>query len=252
MDEVLRRHGLTRANANGAGQVVAAGTLEQLAALAADPPARARIIPLQVAGAFHTSHMAPAVAVLRDHAAGLAPRDPRIPLLSNADGTAVASGTDMLTRLVVQVSNPVRWDLCMQTMLAMGVTAEARTPAGGHSGQSGQTRDAGGGDPGGAHPGDLEPARELIARHLAPPTHRPGIRGEPPDPSGPAHARNPQRRFLSARTGRGQPRGVSTDRLHRRVVRERSGIVTRHWRERDESVVDWPPGPVPRRGNGPG
>ena len=66
----LERHGLTPANVNGAGQIVAAGTLEQLAALAADPPAKARVIPLQVAGAFHTHHMAPAVEAL----AAAAPR----------------------------------------------------------------------------------------------------------------------------------------------------------------------------------
>ncbi len=62
--EVIARHGLTAANVNSAGQVVAAGTMDQLAALSADPPAKARVIPLQVAGAFHTEHMRPAVDVL--------------------------------------------------------------------------------------------------------------------------------------------------------------------------------------------
>ncbi len=75
-DEVLAaldRHGLTAANDNGAGQIVAAGTLEQLAALAADPPAKARVVPLQVAGAFHTEHMAPAVEALAGYAAAITP-----------------------------------------------------------------------------------------------------------------------------------------------------------------------------------
>jgi [acyl-carrier-protein] S-malonyltransferase len=121
--EALATHGLTAANANGAGQVVAAGTLEQLAALADAPPARARVIPLQVAGAFHTHHMAPAVQVLAGLAGGVRPSDPSTPLLSNADGAAVAGGPDALQRLVTQVSNPVRWDSCMEAMHALGVTA---------------------------------------------------------------------------------------------------------------------------------
>lgn len=125
-DEILatiERHGLTPANVNGGGQIVAAGTLEQLSALAADPPAKARIIPLQVAGAFHTSHMAPATQALTELARTMTPEDPQGKLLSNADGRAVTSGADALSRLVGQVSNPVRWDLCMHTMLDLGVTA---------------------------------------------------------------------------------------------------------------------------------
>jgi [acyl-carrier-protein] S-malonyltransferase len=119
---VLARLGLTAANANGAGQVVAAGTLEQLAALLAEPPAKARVIPLQVAGAFHTAHMAPAVEAMRRRAATIGPRDPQVPLLSNADGSAVTTGRATLDRLVNQVSNPVRWDLCMESLAAAGVT----------------------------------------------------------------------------------------------------------------------------------
>jgi [acyl-carrier-protein] S-malonyltransferase len=127
----LERHGLTAANANGAGQVVAAGTLEQLAALAADPPAKARVIPLQVAGAFHTHHMAPAVEALTALAEGFETQAPSIPLLSNADGAVVTDGPEALARLVRQVSSPVRWDLCMQTMVSMGVTTLIElTPAG--------------------------------------------------------------------------------------------------------------------------
>ena len=124
-DEVLAtidRHGLTPANVNGAGQVVAAGTLEQIEALRADPPAKARVIPLQVAGAFHTHHMAPAVDALAAAAADVSPSDPTLALLSNADGQAVTDGAEVVTRLVRQVSNPVRWDQCMATLLELGVT----------------------------------------------------------------------------------------------------------------------------------
>jgi len=106
----LAAHGLTPANVNGAGQIVAAGTMSELAALAAEPPAGARLRPLTVAGAFHTAHMAPAVAALREAAAGVTVSDPAIVLLSNADGAAVTSGRDWLERIVTQVSAPVRWD----------------------------------------------------------------------------------------------------------------------------------------------
>ncbi|GLX00821.1 ACP S-malonyltransferase [Microtetraspora sp. NBRC 16547] len=118
----IDKHGLTPANINGAGQVVAGGTLEQLAAFKEEPPQRARLIPLSVAGAFHTVHMAPAVDALRAAAAGIAPADPRTTLLSNADGATVATGEEYLRRLVDQVSNPVRWDACMATMAELGVT----------------------------------------------------------------------------------------------------------------------------------
>lgn len=124
-DEVLaaiEAAGLTPANNNGSGQIVAAGTVEQLAVLAENPPRRARLVPLSVAGAFHTIHMRPAVAHLQQVAAGVATSDPRVPLLSNTDGHLVASGADALTRMINQVANPVRWDLCMATMAELGVT----------------------------------------------------------------------------------------------------------------------------------
>lgn len=133
-DEViakLTQHGLTAANENGAGQIVAAGTLEQLAALEADPPTGARVRPLSVAGAFHTKHMAPAVGILAQHAKAISTHDARSRLLSNADGTVVQDGREVLKRLVTQVSNPVRWDLCMQTMLDLGVTGLIELPPAG-------------------------------------------------------------------------------------------------------------------------
>lgn len=123
--------GLAPANINGAGQIVAAGTVEQLAAFAADPPARSRLRPLQVAGAFHTSHMAPAVESLRAASAGVEVRDPVLAVLSNRDGTVVRSGADWLERVITQVSAPVRWDLCMQAMKDLAVTAFIELPPAG-------------------------------------------------------------------------------------------------------------------------
>lgn len=127
----LERHGLTPANRNGAGQIVAGGTLAELDALKADPPARARLIPLSVAGAFHTVHMAPAVDQLRAAAATVTPSDPRTRLLQNADGAVVGSGAEFLARLVDQVAGPVRWDSCMTTMADLGVTAVIELVPGG-------------------------------------------------------------------------------------------------------------------------
>ena len=128
---VLDKHGLTPANVNGAGQVVAAGTLEQLAALKDEPPAKARVIPLQVAGAFHTQHMAPAVGTLAERAASMTPKAPNVALVSNADGTVVVDGAEVLARLVSQVSNPVRWDLCQATLTELGATALIELPPAG-------------------------------------------------------------------------------------------------------------------------
>lgn len=126
--------GLTAANINGAGQIVAGGTRAQLEAFAANPPAGARIRPLRVAGAFHTKHMAPAVEALSAAAAaasGTLVKDPAITLLSNADGAVVTSGHNWVERVVAQVAAPVRWDLCMATMSDMGVTALIELPPGG-------------------------------------------------------------------------------------------------------------------------
>jgi [acyl-carrier-protein] S-malonyltransferase len=127
----LETCGLTPANVNGAGQIVAAGTMAQLAALADNPPPRARLIPLSVAGAFHTQHMAPAEDALTEAAQAVHPNDPVRPLLSNRDGTVVRSGKDWLDRIIHQVSAPVRWDMCMQTMSDMGVTALIELPPAG-------------------------------------------------------------------------------------------------------------------------
>jgi len=113
---------LEPANFNGGGQIVVAGALDALAALAAEPPAKARVIPLQVAGAFHTRHMLPAVQHLDTVSHTLSPQDPTIPLWTNNDGTVVTSGSRFIELLVGQVSSPVRWDLCMQAFTDAGVT----------------------------------------------------------------------------------------------------------------------------------
>jgi [acyl-carrier-protein] S-malonyltransferase len=168
--DALDRHGLTPANMNAAGQVVAAGTLDQLAAFAADPPAKARVIPLQVAGAFHTVHMAPAVGVIDPEWTDHDVSDPGVTLLSNTDGTAVGSGAEFLRRIISQVRNPVRWDLCMATMTDLGVTGLVElAPAGTLVGLAKRAMK---GVPTVAlkTPDDLDAARELLAVAAGSPT----------------------------------------------------------------------------------
>jgi len=161
----IEAHGLTPANINGAGQIVAAGTADQLAAFAADPPAGARLRSLQVAGAFHTSHMAPAVEALRAEAATVTVQDPVLTVLSNRDGAAVRTGADWLERICGQVSTPVRWDSCMATMSRLGATAFLELPPAGTL--VGLARRA---LPGiqllaVKTPDDLEAARAMLAEH---------------------------------------------------------------------------------------
>ncbi|BDZ53200.1 hypothetical protein GCM10025870_02730 [Agromyces marinus] len=118
----LEALGLEPANFNGGGQVVVAGAVDALERLKAEPPAGARVIPLQVAGAFHTRYMQPARERLAAVAAGLAPSEASLRLWSNRDGRAVASGAEFVDLLVGQVASPVRWDLCMASFADAGVT----------------------------------------------------------------------------------------------------------------------------------
>jgi [acyl-carrier-protein] S-malonyltransferase len=163
--QVLAGLGLTAANANGGGQVVAAGTLEQLAELTANPPAKARVIPLKVAGAFHTSHMEPALSVLEALRPSLSPAEPLPTLLSNFDGAAVVSGEANLDSLIAQVSRPVRWDACMETMTGMGVTGILELPPAGTL--TGLAKRGMRGVPSLAlkSPEDLAAARAFVAEH---------------------------------------------------------------------------------------
>ena len=118
----LAELGLEPANFNGGGQIVVAGALDALAALKENPVAGSRVIPLQVAGAFHTRYMQPAVAELQTVADGITASDPTLPIWTNNDGTIVESGARFLELLVGQVSSPVRWDKTMAAFAAAGVT----------------------------------------------------------------------------------------------------------------------------------
>ena len=139
-DEVvsfLESRGLFAANYNGSGQIVAAGSTDGIAALIAEPMAGTRVVSLAVAGAFHTSFMEPAVAELANFAASLTTADPSMKLWTNKNGEVISSGSQYLQLLVNQVSNPVRWDLCMEAMVAAGVTGLIEvSPAGALTGMA--------------------------------------------------------------------------------------------------------------------
>lgn len=160
--------GLAPANINGAGQIVAAGTMEQLAALSASKPEKARVMALKVAGAFHTKHMAPAVATLEALAPTLAVSDPKLPYVSNADGQEIVNGTEVVRRLVAQVSNPVRWDLCMETFKERGVTAIIEVSPGGTLVGLAKRALPGVRTLALKTPDDLEAARALVTEHGGP------------------------------------------------------------------------------------
>ena len=162
--------GLTAANMNGAGQIVLAGSLTALAEFADSPPEKARVRPLQVAGAFHTDVMAPAVEVLKRYARSVSTHDSRINLLSNADGRVVHDGRDVLRRLVSQVSRPVRWDLCMSTMADLGVTALIEIPPAGTLTGLAKRALPGVDTLALNSPDDLDAAWALVARHGVPST----------------------------------------------------------------------------------
>ncbi|MCB7135449.1 ACP S-malonyltransferase [Cellulosimicrobium marinum] len=167
--------GLWPANVNGGGQVVAAGALEHLLTLAETPPAKARVIPLQVAGAFHTPFMASALEQFEPVAAGWDVRDPALPFLSNADGEPYGridvegsehgKARDVVRRLTAQIAAPVRWDLCQETLADLGVTGVLElAPGGVLTGLARRTL------PGVEtvavkSPADVDKARDLIARH---------------------------------------------------------------------------------------
>ncbi len=164
----LEKLGLTPANINGAGQIVAAGTKEQIEALVAEKPEGSmKVVALQVAGAFHTHHMAPAVATLEKAAQDLAPADPQLKYVSNKDGQVVTTGADVVARLVGQVANPVRWDLCMETFAELGVTGIIELSPGGTL--TGLAKRALKGVPSVAlkTPDDLDKAAALAAEHAA-------------------------------------------------------------------------------------
>jgi [acyl-carrier-protein] S-malonyltransferase len=122
---------LVPANDNGAGQIVAAGDLQALAQLGDNPPAGSRVRALAVAGAFHTHYMQPAVQPLRELASTISTHPVLIQVISNKDGQVVTNGSEVLDRIVNQIANPVRWDLCMESLKSLGVTGVIELPPAG-------------------------------------------------------------------------------------------------------------------------
>ena len=129
--KTLNSLGLTPANDNGSGQIVAAGSLDALEKLNQNPPAGARVRVLAVAGAFHTAVMKPAVDHVANFVSKLNISNPKVALLSNRDGGTVGSGEDAIARIVSQIANPVRWDLCMVSLRELGITGVIELPPAG-------------------------------------------------------------------------------------------------------------------------
>ena len=127
---LLAELGLSAANYNGAGQIVAAGSKAAIEQLVATPPEKSRVIELKVAGAFHTHFMQPALARLSEAAETVSASNPQMKLWSNVDGGMVTSGQQFLSSLVSQVSNPVRWDLCMASIDQLSASVVELPPAG--------------------------------------------------------------------------------------------------------------------------
>jgi [acyl-carrier-protein] S-malonyltransferase len=156
---------LVAANDNGAGQIVAAGDLQALSLLNENPPTGARVRALAVAGAFHTQFMQPAVEPLRSLASTIPTHPVLLQVISNKDGQVVTEGSEVLSRIVNQIANPVRWDLCMETLKSLGVTGVIELPPAGtligllkRAASEIQTFALKGAD-------DLEAAREFAGRH---------------------------------------------------------------------------------------
>jgi [acyl-carrier-protein] S-malonyltransferase len=164
----IAKHDLTAANNNGGGQVVAAGALADLSTFHDDPPEGARLRPLSVAGAFLTRYMHSAVEVLGQFARSIYTHDARTQLLSNADGAVVQSGQEYVKRMVLQVSNPVRWDLCMNTMRELGVTALIEVPPAGTLASLAKRSIPGIEIVALKTPDNLDAARDLVDRHGTP------------------------------------------------------------------------------------
>lgn len=122
---------LVPANRNAAGQIVAAGAIAALDKLVEDPPEKARVRKLATAGAFHTHYMASALDGYAAAAEGVTSAEPNTTLLSNADGQPVDSAADAMSKLVAQMTRPVRWDLCTETMRRLDVTAIVEFPPAG-------------------------------------------------------------------------------------------------------------------------
>ena len=122
---------LVPANDNGAGQIVAAGSLTQIDKLVENPPAGSRVRGLAVAGAFHTHYMQSAVSHVAGFVEKVSINEPTSQLLSNKDGSVVAGGKDAIERIVNQIANPVRWDLCMESLVQLGVTGAIEFPPAG-------------------------------------------------------------------------------------------------------------------------
>lgn len=181
VDAAIKTAGCFPANVNGGGQIVAAGSPEALARLAEAPPAKARVIPLQVAGAFHTPFMQSARDAFAPIAARWPAQDPDLAYLSNADGASYGSvsgsgngaADDVVRRLADQIVAPVRWDLCQESLARLDVTAIIELAPGGVLTGLARRTLRGVESVAIKSPDDVPAARDLIAQHSQAASGRP-------------------------------------------------------------------------------
>ncbi|MDJ0771121.1 MAG: ACP S-malonyltransferase [Ilumatobacter sp.] len=121
------------ANYNAPGQVVIAGSPDGVEAAGkhAKELGAKRVMGLQVSGAFHTGFMSSARERLRGAIAAADIRDAEIPVVSNVDAKPHDRGGEWISLLSAQLSSPVRWKHCLQTLAGLGVTDFAELGPGG-------------------------------------------------------------------------------------------------------------------------
>jgi [acyl-carrier-protein] S-malonyltransferase len=118
----IEQFDLVPANVNSNGQIVASGLLTNLEKLSANPPASTKVRKLDVAGAFHSQFMKSAESELEDEFAQVELTKPTCSFISNKDGQTITESTQLKSRLISQITSPVRWDLCQAKMVELGVT----------------------------------------------------------------------------------------------------------------------------------
>ena len=124
IDELCREFGVEMANLNCPGQIVISGDKTRVSAAVAAARDRGmrKVIPLNVAGAYHSRLMEPARAAFAAFLAGITFGRPNLTVFTNTTGKTVAEPDEIRTALVKQVVSPVLWEDCLRGAAAAGAT----------------------------------------------------------------------------------------------------------------------------------
>lgn len=110
------------ANKNSSQQIVVGGLIENINNLIDSKPNGIRIIKLSVSAAFHTNFMAKSLQLFQNSIENFDFKDPVNSIISNFDGLEITKGKEAKEKLIGQLTNSVRWDLCQKKFVEMGVT----------------------------------------------------------------------------------------------------------------------------------